>query len=78
MPKQTSIAATKVIPAPPEREWEIGCDGSRYPEWVENTLRMIRVDARSSTAPSEVPSLVFSGGRHRYSPRSLPARNQVP
>jgi uncharacterized protein YndB with AHSA1/START domain len=44
MPKQTSITATAIIPAPPEGVWEIACDSSRYPEWVENTLRMIHTD----------------------------------
>jgi uncharacterized protein YndB with AHSA1/START domain len=44
MPKQISITATAIIPAPPERVWEIACDSSRYPEWVENTLRMIHTD----------------------------------
>ena len=44
MPQQTSITASAIIPAPPERVWELACDISRYPEWVENTLRMIHVD----------------------------------
>jgi uncharacterized protein YndB with AHSA1/START domain len=44
MARQTSITASTVIPAPPEQVWEIACDTSRYPEWVENTLRMIRTD----------------------------------
>ena len=44
MARQTSIAATVIIAAPPDRVWEIACDSSRYPEWVENTLRMIRTD----------------------------------
>jgi uncharacterized protein YndB with AHSA1/START domain len=44
MARQTSIAATAITAAPPERVWEIACDSSRYPEWVENTLRMIRTD----------------------------------
>ena len=44
MPRQTSIIASAIIPAPPERVWEIACDTSRYPEWVENTLRMIHTD----------------------------------
>jgi uncharacterized protein YndB with AHSA1/START domain len=35
MPGQTSIIASAIIPAPPERVWEIACDSSRYPEWVE-------------------------------------------
>ena len=44
MAGQTSIVASATIPAPPERVWAIACDSSRYPEWVENTLRMIRTD----------------------------------
>ena len=44
MARQTSITASATIPAPPERVWAIACDSSRYPEWVENTLRMIRTD----------------------------------
>ena len=44
MARQTSITASAIIPAAPERVWEIACDTSRYPEWVENTLRMIRAD----------------------------------
>ena len=44
MPRQTSIIASAIIPASPERVWEIACDTSRYPEWVENTLRMIHTD----------------------------------
>jgi uncharacterized protein YndB with AHSA1/START domain len=44
MARQTSIIASAIIPAPPERVWEIACDTSRYPEWVENTLRMIHTD----------------------------------
>jgi uncharacterized protein YndB with AHSA1/START domain len=44
MPKQTSITAAAIIPAPPERVWKIACDTSRYPEWVENTLLMIHTD----------------------------------
>src|SRR5579859_7437902 len=44
MARQTSIIASAIIPAPPERVWEIACDTSRYPEWVENTLRMTRTD----------------------------------
>jgi uncharacterized protein YndB with AHSA1/START domain len=41
---QTSITASAIIPARPERVWEIACDTSRYPEWVENTLRVLRTD----------------------------------
>ena len=31
MARQTSISASAIIPAPPERVWEIACDTSRYP-----------------------------------------------
>ena len=44
MSRQTSIIASAIIPASSERVWEIACDSSRYPEWVENTLRMIYTD----------------------------------
>ena len=56
MPRQTSIIASAIIPAPPERVWEIACDTSRYPEWVENTLRMIRTDgpARAGATMEEL------------------------
>lgn len=40
MARQTSIIASAIIPAPPERVWELACDTSRYPEWVENTLQV--------------------------------------
>jgi uncharacterized protein YndB with AHSA1/START domain len=56
MARQTSITASAVIPAPPEQAWEIACDTSRYPEWVENTLRIIRTDgpARPGAAYEEL------------------------
>ena len=56
MPRQTSIIASAIIPAPPERVWEIACDTSRYPEWVENTLRMIHTDgpARAGATMEEL------------------------
>ncbi len=44
MDGQTSIIASAIIPASPERVWAIACDTSRYPEWVENTLRVLRTD----------------------------------
>ena len=44
MAGQTSITATAIIPVPPERVWQIARDSSRYPQWVENTLRMIHTD----------------------------------
>jgi uncharacterized protein YndB with AHSA1/START domain len=50
MARQTSITASAVIPASPEPVWQIACDTSRYPEWVENTLRMIRTDGPTRVA----------------------------
>ena len=44
MARQTSISASAIIPAPPDRVWEIACDTSRYPEWVENTLQVLHTD----------------------------------
>lgn len=44
MARQTSITASAIIPAPPDRVWEIACDTSRYPEWVENTLQVLHTD----------------------------------
>jgi uncharacterized protein YndB with AHSA1/START domain len=56
MARQTSIIASAVIPVSPERVWEIACDTSRYPEWVENTLRMIHTDgpARAGATMEEL------------------------
>jgi uncharacterized protein YndB with AHSA1/START domain len=56
MARQTSIIASAIIPAPPERVWAIACDTSRYPEWVENTLRMIHTDgpARAGATMEEL------------------------
>src|SRR5271165_887758 len=44
MARQTSISASAIIPAPPERVWEIASDTSRYSEWVENTLQVLHTD----------------------------------
>ena len=56
MPRQTSIIASAIIPAPPDRVWAIACDPSRYPEWVENPLRMSRTDgpARAGATMEEL------------------------
>jgi uncharacterized protein YndB with AHSA1/START domain len=63
MARQTSITASSVIPAPPERAWEIACDTSRYPEWVENTLRIIRTDgpARPGATYEELSRIAGPG-----------------
>jgi len=56
MAKQTSIIASAIIPAPQERVWQIACDTSRYPEWVESTLRIIHTDgpARAGATMEEL------------------------
>ena len=76
MARQTSIVASAIIPASPERVWEIACDTSRYPEWVENTLRMIRPDGptRADTTYEELSRIagpwksVTPVARHRVRP----------
>jgi uncharacterized protein YndB with AHSA1/START domain len=56
MATQTSIVASVIIAAPPGRIWEIACDTGRYPEWVENTLQVLRTDgpARSGATMEEL------------------------
>jgi uncharacterized protein YndB with AHSA1/START domain len=56
MVKQSSIVASGIIQAPPERVWEIACDTRRYAEWVESTLRVTDTDgpARMGATMEEV------------------------
>ncbi len=44
MARESSIVATASIQAPIEAVWKLSCDSSRYAEWVENTLKVIRSD----------------------------------
>jgi uncharacterized protein YndB with AHSA1/START domain len=44
MGKQRSICASATINASPDRVWEFLSDMSRYPEWVESTLKMVHTD----------------------------------
>ncbi len=44
MNKETEIVASVDLPQPPTMVWEYLCDTTRYSEWVESTLKMIRVD----------------------------------
>ncbi len=44
MSKEQVIVASIHLPQPPKRVWEYLCDTSRYSEWVESTLKMVRVD----------------------------------
>ena len=38
------VTAYAVVPAPPDRVWELVCDTSRYAEWVEGTDEVTRTD----------------------------------
>jgi carbon monoxide dehydrogenase subunit G len=38
------VTAYTVVPAPPERVWELVCDTSRYAEWVDGTDAVTRTD----------------------------------
>ncbi|MGA7173473.1 MAG: SRPBCC family protein [Candidatus Dormiibacterota bacterium] len=44
MGKERSISASATIDASPDQVWEVLNDMSRYPEWVESTLKMVRTD----------------------------------
>ena len=44
MPKEQSVSASVDIPASPEQVWELASDTTRYAEWVENTLAVVRSD----------------------------------
>jgi uncharacterized protein YndB with AHSA1/START domain len=44
---QVELTATVHVQAPPERVWDLLCDTSRYPEWVEDTDRVTRTDGRA-------------------------------
>ena len=42
-----SVTASAVIPAPPERVWELISDTSRYAEWVHGTDEVTRNEGRA-------------------------------
>ena len=42
------VTAYAVVPAPPERVWELVSDSSRYHEWVEGTDAVTRTDGPTS------------------------------
>jgi len=44
MVKETAVVASAVVSAPMSEVWVAVGDTARYPEWVENTLRVIRRD----------------------------------
>ena len=73
MPRQTSIIASAIIPASPERVWEIACDTSRYPEWVENTLQTIHTDGPTLVGATyeELSRIADAGTRGDSQPAGL-------
>jgi carbon monoxide dehydrogenase subunit G len=38
------VTGYAVVPAPPDKVWELVCDTSRYAEWVEGTAEVTRTD----------------------------------
>ena len=38
------VSAYGIVPAPPERVWELLCDTSRYADWVDGTEAVTRTD----------------------------------
>src|SRR5262245_12668366 len=44
MGAEHSISSSVTVTAPPERVWDLACDTSRYPEWVESSLEILRTD----------------------------------
>jgi uncharacterized protein YndB with AHSA1/START domain len=44
MAAERSIVASTTIPAPPEKVFELISDTTRYPDWAENTLEVVRTD----------------------------------
>ena len=44
MAREHRIAASATISAPQEKVWELLSDTSRYAEWVESTLEVVRTD----------------------------------
>jgi uncharacterized protein YndB with AHSA1/START domain len=55
-----SVTASTVIPAPPERVWEIISDTTRYAEWVERTAEVPRSvgPARQGSVYEEVNAVL--------------------
>jgi carbon monoxide dehydrogenase subunit G len=50
------VSASGIVPAPPERVWELLCDTSRYANWVDGTEAVTRTDgpARQGSTYNEV------------------------
>jgi carbon monoxide dehydrogenase subunit G len=50
------VTASAIVPAPPDRVFELLCDTARYPEWVTGTDAVTRTDgpARAGSTYDEV------------------------
>ena len=46
------VTAYAVVPAPPDRVWELACDTSRYAEWVDGTDEVTRTDGPAAPGSS--------------------------
>jgi uncharacterized protein YndB with AHSA1/START domain len=44
MAAERGIVASTTVPAPPEKVFELISDTTRYAEWAENTLEVVRTD----------------------------------
>jgi carbon monoxide dehydrogenase subunit G len=75
------VSASGIVPAPPERVWELLCDTSRYAEWVDGTEAVTRTDgpARPGSTYDEVnPVLGPWKAKSRWTVTELDApRRQV-
>ena len=44
MAAERHVTASATAPVPQDELWELVCDVDRYPEWVEDTLEVVRTD----------------------------------
>jgi uncharacterized protein YndB with AHSA1/START domain len=44
MASERTISSSVTVAAPPEKVWDFVSDTSRYPEWVEGAIEMLRTD----------------------------------
>lgn len=48
MAAERRIVASVTVPAPQQKVWELVCDTSRYAEWVEDTVEVVRTDGSAA------------------------------
>jgi carbon monoxide dehydrogenase subunit G len=46
---ERAVVASTTVPAPPEKVFELISDTTRYAEWAENTLEVVRTDGPART-----------------------------